>query len=93
MKETDEDAALDESAREPEDVVTVGDFIELLRRRTKLDDKIVFRTNKKEMVLLDVNSKGGVAAVDTVVGNSRMNEDVELTADSPIEDFMTVADL
>lgn len=93
VKETDEDAALDESAREPEDVVTVGDFIELLRRRTKLDDKIVFRTNKKEMVLLDVISKGGVAVVDSVVGNSRMNEDVELTADSPIEDFMTVADL
>lgn len=93
---------IDETVRQPEDVVTVGDFIELLRRNAKLDDKIVFRTmDKKECMLFDVESKAGVALVDIVAKKNAenvdesglCNEDIELAADSPIEDFMTVADL
>ena len=46
---TDEEAALNEAiVKQPEDVVTVKDLIELLRRNTDLDDRIMFRTNKKE---------------------------------------------
>ena len=63
---TDEEAALDESARNPEDVVTVEDFIELLRARTNLDDKLIFRAYKKEALLFDVNSKAGITIVDIV---------------------------
>lgn len=63
---TDEEAALDESARNPEDVVTVEDFIELLRSRTNLDDKLMFRAYKKEALLFDVNSKAGITIVDIV---------------------------
>ena len=63
---TDEEAALDESSRNPEDVVTVEDFIELLRARTNLDDKLMFRSYKKEALLFDVNSKAGITIVDIV---------------------------
>ena len=63
---TDEEAALDESARNPEDVVTVEDFIELLRSRTNPDDKLMFRACKKEALLFDVNSKAGITIVDIV---------------------------
>ena len=63
---TDEEAALDESARNPEDVVTVEDFIELLRARTNLDDKLMFRAYKKEALLFGVNSKAGITIVDIV---------------------------
>ena len=63
---TDEEAALDESARNPEDVVTVEDFIELLRARTNLDDKLMFRAYKKEALLFDVNSRAGITIVDIV---------------------------
>ena len=65
----DEEAALNE-ARQPEDVVTVEDFIEVLHRRTKLDDKIMFRGNKRELVLKDVVSKGQTALVDLVEGKA-----------------------
>ena len=57
-------------ADEAEDVVTVGDFIEILRKKTKLDDKIVFRADKKEMVLAEVDSKSGIAVVDVVYGKA-----------------------
>ena len=63
---TDEEAALNESSRNPEDVVTVEDFIELLRARTNLDDKLMFRSYKKEALLFDVNSKAGITIVDIV---------------------------
>lgn len=62
----DEEAALDESARNPEDVVTVEDFIELLRSRTNLNDKLMFRAYKKEALLFDINSKAGITIVDIV---------------------------
>ena len=62
----DEEAALDESARNPEDVVTVEDFIELLRSRTNLDDKLMFRAYKKEALLFDVKSRAGITIVDIV---------------------------
>ena len=77
---SDEEAALDESAQQPEDVVTVGDFVELLESRTKLDDKIMFRTNKSPCVLFDVQSKGGTALVDLVKGkyNDNVLEDEEM---------------
>jgi len=90
---SDEDAALDESARSPEDVVTVGDFIELLRTRTKLDDKLMLRVHKKEAMLFDVNSRGGVTVVDIVPSAGRMNEDVELSLDGMHDDFLTINDL
>lgn len=82
--------------------MTVGDFIELLRRNAKLDDKIVFRTmDKKECMLFDVESKAGVALVDIVAKKNAenvdesglCNEDIELDGARPIEDFMTVRDL
>ena len=63
---TDEEAALNESSRNPEDVVTVEDFIELLRARTNLDDKLMFRAYKKEALLFGVNSKAGITIVDIV---------------------------
>ena len=63
---TDEEAALDESSRNPEDVVTVEDFIELLRARTNLDDKLMFRAYKKEALLFDVNSRAGITIIDIV---------------------------
>lgn len=68
---------MSESARNPEDVVTVRDFIELLRTRADLDDKIMFRSDKKEMMLFDVNSKANVAVVDFVRGKyaDRLDED------------------
>lgn len=88
----DEEAALDEAV-EPEDVVTVGDFIEILRRRTQLDDKIVFRCNKKEKVLFDVESKAGTAIVDVLDAKARMLENIELDLDGMSEDFLIIADL
>ena len=89
---TDEEAALDEAV-EPEDVVTVGDFIELLRRRTNLDDKIVIRCNKKEKVLFDVESKAGTAIVDILDAKARMLENIELDLNGMAEDFLTASDL
>ena len=73
---TDEEAALDESARNPEDVVTVGDFIELLRSRTDLDDKLVLRVAKKTAMLFDVNSKAGTTVIDIIpsIDAKRVNE-------------------
>jgi len=57
---------VNESARQPEDVVTVEDFIELLSRITKPDDRIMFRVHKKNGMLFAVNSRGGTAVVDIV---------------------------
>lgn len=72
---TDEEAALDESVREPEDVVTVADFIEILRRRTSLDDKVLFRSRNRLLELFDVESKAGTAVVDFIVGkNNQLSE-------------------
>ena len=68
-----------ESTRQPEDVVTVEDFIELLRRRAKLTDKIMFRVYKKNGMLLDINSRGGTAVVDIVPAmdeNEKVNESI-----------------
>ena len=83
----DEAAALDEEdtideaiVRQPEDVVTVEDFISLLRRNTKLDDKIVFRSpDKKECMLFDVESKAGIAMVDIVAKKTANRLDENLT--------------
>ena len=58
--------SIEESSRNPEDVVTVGDFIELLRRRAKLDDKLMLRVAKKNAMLFDVNSRAGTTVVDVV---------------------------
>ena len=92
--EQEDESALDEDATEPEDVVTVGDFIELLRRNSKLDDKLVFRSNKKEMILFDVNSKGGTTLVDIIDRKSGMLESVELDLESNINgDYLTISDL
>ena len=85
---TDEEAALDESSRNPEDVVTVEDFIELLRSRTNLDDKLMFRTYKKEALLFDVNSKAGITIVDIVP-----SADAKRISESEDDNPYTVADL
>ena len=82
INETEDKAvALNESKNDPEDVVTVKDFIYLLREKTDLDDKISFRANKKENVLLNVDSKNGYAVIDFVDGKKRFNEHVELATD------------
>ena len=65
---------VNEATYEPEDVVTVGDFISLLERRTDANDKITFRCNKKDCILFDVGSKGGIAVVDLVYGKQQFNE-------------------
>ena len=70
MVDVNEFFNLDESI-EPEDVVTVKDFIELLRKRTKLDDKLMFRSDTKENILADVVSKAGIALVDLVEGTAK----------------------
>lgn len=97
MAALDEDSNdnVSESARVPEDVVTVEDFIELLRLRVNLDDRLVFRSSKKEATLFDVSSKAGTTIIDIVPSSDarRLNEDIELGADETIEDFMTVNDL
>ena len=91
---TDEEAALDESLinPDPEDVVTVEDFITMLKTHAQPNDKLLFRVNKQEHSLFDAHSKGGVAVIDFVKGKY-MNEDVELEANEMANDFMTVSDL
>lgn len=74
---TDEEVALSESSDDPEDVVTVKDFIHLLREKTDLNDKLSFRANKKECVLVDVDSKSGTSVVDLVYGKDKMLENEE----------------
>lgn len=71
-----DDDSLNES-QEPEDVITVADFIGLLNKRCKPDDKIEFRSNKKTSQLLaDVTSKGGITVVE-LTDSHRMRESTE----------------
>lgn len=92
---TDEEAALSEAARQPEDVVTVEDFIELLRRNAKLDDKLMFRVNKASAMLFNVNSRAGTAVVDIIPAKDsrRLDEDIVLDLNGMIDDFLTMGDL
>ena len=72
---TDEEAALDEAKDSPEDVVTVEDFITMLKTHAQPNDKLLFRVNKQEHSLFDAHSKGGVAVIDFVKGKY-MNESI-----------------
>lgn len=83
----DEDAQLSEASRQPEDVVTVGDFIELLRTRADLDDKLMLRVAKKTAMLFDVNSRAGTTVVDIVpaLDAKRLDEDEKTMLD--VEDL------
>lgn len=92
---SDEEAALSEAARQPEDVVTVEDFIEFLRRDTKLDDKLMFRVNKASAMLFNVNSRAGTAVVDIIPAKDsrRLDEDIVLDLDGMADDFLTMDDL
>lgn len=49
---------------------TVGAFIDLLRRKCKMEDILMPRLNpnKKEMIVFDVYSKAGRAVIDFVPG-------------------------
>lgn len=49
---------------------TVGAFIDLLRRRCKMEDVLLPRLNpdKKEMIVFDLYSKAGRAVIDFVPG-------------------------
>jgi len=55
-----------DEADSPEDVVTVQDLINCLRKYAEPDDKIVFRCKKKNLIMemSDIMSKGTVAVVD-----------------------------
>ena len=83
----DEDTRLSEASRQPEDVVTVGDFIELLRTRADLDDKLMLRVAKKTAMLFDVNSRAGTTVVDIVpaLDAKRLDEDEKTMLD--VEDL------
>lgn len=83
----DEDTQLSEASRQPEDVVTVGDFIELLRTRADLDDKLMLRVAKKTAMLFDVNSRAGTTVVDIVpaLDAKRLDEDEKTMLD--VEDL------
>lgn len=49
---------------------TVGAFIDVLRRKCKMEDVLLPRLNptKKEMIVFDVYSKSGRAVIDFVLG-------------------------
>ena len=73
---------INEAARSPEDVVTVDDFISVLKRNANPNDKIAFRSyrDKNEMAVFDIHSKGGVTVVD-VVAKKKVNETDGITDD------------
>lgn len=62
---------------DPEDVITVKDFIKLLRKKAALEDKLVFRTEKSPTLLFDINTKAGITVVDFIDNklSDRLNED------------------
>ena len=72
----EDESALAEDEKNPEDVVTVGDFIELLRSRADLNDKLMLRVAKKTATLFDVNSKAGTTVIDIIpsIDAKRVNE-------------------
>ena len=73
-----EKIAIDESiGNDPEDVVTVEDFMKLLRAKADLDDKVMFRLDKQEIALFDINTKAGITVVDFIDNkrSDRLNED------------------
>lgn len=74
--EKEDESALAEDEKNPEDVVTVGDFIELLRSRADLNDKLMLRVAKRTATLVDVNSKAGTTVIDIIpsIDAKRMNE-------------------
>lgn len=57
--------------------MTVEDFIKLLRANAKLDDKVVFRSDKQKITLIDINTKAGTTVVDFIDSkrSDRLNED------------------
>lgn len=71
--ESDEvDPELDESTR-PEDVATVGDLILLLKTHDP-KDQVMFRADKQEYSLVDVQSKDGVTVLDFAKGKYNESE-------------------
>ena len=62
---------------DPEDVITVKDFIKLLRKKAALEDKLVFRAEKSPTLLFDINTKAGITVVDFIDNklSDRLNED------------------
>jgi hypothetical protein len=70
---------INEAARSPEDVVTVDDFISVLKRNANPNDKIAFRSyrDKNEMAVFDIHSKGGVTVVD-VVAKKKVDEEEDV---------------
>lgn len=83
--------AVNEAVYDPEDVVTVKDFIEIIRRRSDLDDKLQFRSNKKPAALFDVISKAGITIVDVIDAKSQILESGE-EDDSKIESVSNLID-
>ena len=65
-----DDLAEDEIAEAQYADNTVGAFIDLLRRRCKMEDVLLPRLNpdKKEMIVFDLYSKAGRAVIDFVPG-------------------------
>ena len=79
---------VNESARQPEDVVTVDDLVSVLRRNGNPNDKVMFRIDKKECMLFDINSKGGTTVVDIVKGKP-MSEAYDKTHEEKWEEMAT----
>ena len=77
---------VNESARQPEDVVTVDDLVSVLRRNGNPNDKVMFRIDKKECMLFDINSKGGTTVVDIVKGKP-MSEAYDKTHEEKWEEM------
>ena len=65
-----DDLAEDEGVEAQYAANTVGAFIDLLRRKCKMEDVLLPRLNpeKKEMIVFDVYSKAGRAIIDFVPG-------------------------
>ena len=78
IEDYDKEPKVNESIDDgPEGVVTVEDFIKLLRVNAKLDDKVMFRSDKQEIALFDINTKAGITVVDFIDNkrSDRLNED------------------
>lgn len=65
---------------DPNDVVTVCDFIAVVNRFCNMNDRVAFRIGKKECTLSNVRSNGGVAVLDFSFAK-KLNETDDITDD------------
>lgn len=60
----DKQETIDEAAYDPEDVITVKDFLEIIARRVSKYDTVFFKSGKTMLELIDIHAKGGVTVLD-----------------------------